>query len=1136
MDDVSQQLATLTPEQRTWLELQLKRRGLELPGTQTIPRSKDFNALPLSFAQQRLWFIQQLDPQNASYNIPIALRLQGHLKVAVLQKTFHELIKRHENLRTRFITNDQGQLVQVIDPIQVTLPFVDLSQVSQPEIEIQRLATEAAQRPFNLTQPLLRLTLLHLSETDHVLLLTMHHIISDRWSLGVLVRELKILYEAFSKGENSPLPDLPIQYADWAIWQRQYLQGEVLQQQLDYWKQQLDGLPVLEFPIDRPRPAVSTFRGKQYPFVLSRSLTTALKQLSAQEGVTLFVVLLTAFKVLLHKYTHQDDILVGTDIANRNRIETEGLIGLLVNTLVLRTRLAGNPTFRELLQRVREVTLGAYAHQDLPFEKLVEALNPERTLSHMPLYQIGFDFQQAPIPPLEISDVIINPLPIDNGTVKIDLRLNLWESEQELAGRIEYSTDLFDTITITTISENFRTLLENIVTNSENCLAELSFFPETQRQKLLFDWNNTKARYHENGAVHQLFEAQVKQSPDAIALVHEDQHLTYQELNDRANQLAHYLRSIGVQPEVFVGICLKRSIEMVIGLFAILKAGGTYVPLDPTYLQPRLAHILADTQLAIMLTHSSLLTNLPQSPTHAVCLDACWETIAQHPVDNLTCTATADNLAYLIYTSGSTGTPKGVMVSQRSFINHTEAACAHYELKAGDRILQFASINFDATAEEIFPGLVQGSTIILRTEAMLSTSLSFWQSCDRLSLTVLDLPTAFWHHLVTNLANTQTSLPPTLRLIIIGGESVLPERLATWQQQFRHQIRLVNSYGPTETTIVATLCDLSQPDEIQSKRQKTPIGKPIQNIQVYILDTNLHPVPIGVPGELYIGGVGVARGYLRQAALTAERFLPNPYSLEAGARFYKTGDYVRYRADGQIEFLGRLDHQVKIRGFRVELGEIEATLRQHTALQDAIVLARQDEADYQRLVAYVIPDRQSQQMELLPNLRNFLQERLPSYMLPSAFVVLDELPLTPGSKVDRKALPTPGIYQSELSANHVIPQTEKERAIATIWKETLHLEKVGIHDNFFDLGGHSLLLIQLNNQLREKLQIDLSVLDLFRYPTISSLVGYLNQTHQDLSASHQEISRQVESLQRGKDRIKQRFNRSQQKQNRAYQP
>lgn len=540
---------------------------------------------------------------------------------------------------------------------------------------------------------------------------------------------------------------------------------------------------------------------------------------------------------------------------------------------------------------------------------------------------------------------------------------------------------------------------------------------------------------------------------------------------------------------------------MVIALFAILKAGGAYVPLDPTYPQSRLAHILADTQLAIVLTHSSLLTSLPPSSAHPLCLDTHWKTIAPYPATNLTCTSTADNLAYLIYTSGSTGTPKGVMVSQRSFINHTEAACAHYNLKAGDRILQFASINFDAAAEELFPGLVQGSTIVLRTDAMMSASLTFWQTCDRLGLTVLDLPTAFWHHLVahlvTHLDNTQAPLPSALRLIIIGGESVLPERLATWQHQFGHQVRLVNSYGPTETTVVATICDVSQPNTAQLERQKVPIGKPIQNVQAYILNKNLQPVPIGVPGELYIGGVGVARGYLHQATLTAERFLPNPYSLDAGARFYKTGDWVRYRADGQIEFLGRLDDQVKIRGFRVELGEIEATLRQHAAVQDVVVLARRDEADYQRLVAYIVPDRPSlstdqlsasvepEPMNLLPSLRSFLQEQLPSYMVPSAFVILDELPLTSSGKVDRKGLPAPDQTRSSFD-QATPPRTPVEAKLAAIWAEVLRLEQVGVHDNFFALGGDSILSIQIIAKANQA-GLQLVPKQIFQHQTIAEL-------------------------------------------------
>ncbi|WP_416671495.1 non-ribosomal peptide synthetase [Egbenema bharatensis] len=1126
MDDVSQQLATLSPEQRAWLELRLKRKGLELPKAQIIPKRKDSNALPLSFAQQRLWFIQQLDPQNASYNIPVALRLQGHLRVAVLQQTFHELVSRHETLRTRIMTDEQGQPVQVIDPvhpIQVIMPIVDLSQISQPDLEIQRLATKSAQHPFDLAQPLLRSTLLHLSETDHVLLLTMHHIISDRWSLSVLMRELKVLYEAFSKGENSPLPDLPIQYADWAIWQRQSLQGEVLQQQLDYWKQQLAGLPVLEFPTDRPRPAIPTFQGKQCSFILSRSLTTALKQLSAQEGVTLFVVFLTAFNILLCKYSNQDDIVVGTDIANRNRVETEGLIGLLVNTLVLRMKLSGNPTFRELLQRVREVTLGAYAHQDLPFERLVEFLNPERALGQMaPLFQVKLDFQLAPIDSLELSDLTLSIVPTESETTKFELRFNLAETEQGIHGQVEYSTDLFDESKITCLVTHFHNILEAIASCPEQNLSEFSVLSETEWQQILVEWNQTQIEYSQNQCIHQLFEAQVERTPDSIALAFEGQQFSYQELNHRANQLAHHLQFLGVEPDTLVGVCLERSPALMIALLAILKAGGAYVPLDPSYPQARLAFMLNDAQTSIVLTQAALVDTL-STPAHLFCLDTHWDTIATSSQTNPHSSVSPDHLSYVIYTSGSTGQPKGAMNMHQGVCNRLRWMQDAYHLTSADRVLQKTPFSFDVSVWEFFWPLMVGATLVIARPGGHQDSRYLMQLVAQERITTL--------HFVPSMLQVflnESSLEfcnGSLKRILCSGEA-LPLSL---QQQCLEQLEaeLHNLYEPTEAAIDVTAWHC-QPQENETI---VPIGRPIANTQIYILNPAGQPVPIGVPGEVHIGGVQLARGYLRRPELTAEKFIPNPFSSEPGLRLYKTGDLAHYLPDGTIEYLGRIDHQVKIRGFRIELGEIEAVLNQHPIVSSSVVLVREDEPGLQRLVAYVV--MRSNEIDLTLELRQFVAEKLPTYMVPTVFVKLEALPLTPNGKVDRKALPTPGIYQPELLANYVIPQTEQERTIAAIWKEILHLKNVGIHDNFFDLGGHSLLLIQLNNQLHERLKLNLSILDLFRYPTIHSLIKYLNQIDQEFSASQQEVVQQFETLQHGKARMKKRFERSQQKQDRA---
>jgi amino acid adenylation domain-containing protein/thioester reductase-like protein len=1062
-------------------------QGLAAPPIKPI--SQD-GVLPLSFAQERLWFLNQLEPDSAAYNIPAAMHLRGSLDGVALERSLNEIVQRHAVLRTTFVTVE-GQPVQVVAPnLTLVIPVVDLQGLSekQREIETLRIATEEAQRLFNLQGPLLRGTLLQLDEADHVVLFTMHHIISDGWSMGVLVRELAVLYEALSKGKSvsgeaarTLLPELPIQYTDFALWQRQWLQGRVLESQLAYWKQQLSNAPaVLELPTDRPRPAVQTNRGATQFLALSKSLTEALKTLSQQESVTLFMALLAALKVLLHRYTQQDDIVVGTPIANRNRSETEGLIGFFVNTLVLRTQFSSNLSFQKLLEQVREVALGAYAHQDLPFEQLVTELQPERNLSHNPLFQVMFVFQNVPTESLELPGLTLNPLEFDNKTANFDLTLSMVETEQGLRGALEYNTDLFEATRITRMLSHFQLLLEGIVANPNQRLSELPLLGTDECHQFLVEWNNTQADYPQEQCIHQLVEAQVKQTPDAIAVVLEDQHLTYQVLNQRANQLAHFLQKLGVGPEVRVGLCLERAPEMIIGLLGILKAGGAYVPLDPTYPQERLAFMLTDAQVPVLLTQACLVAGLPEPNTQVLCLDTDWDAIAQQPQNNPAHRTVPENLAYVIYTSGSTGQPKGVMIQHRSLVNQTKSAVIEYKLAASDRILQFASISFDAAAEEILPCLAQGATLILRTNEMLNSLPGFLQQCQDLKLTVLDLPTAFWHQLTSELA-VGLALPESLRLIIIGGESALPEYLAIWRQ-VGTQVRLVNSYGPTEATVVAVTCDLSG---VAAVEHTVPIGQPIRNLQTYVLDPSLNPVPIGVPGELYIGGVGLARGYLNQPLLSAEKFIPNPFSPEPGARLYQTGDRVRYRSDGNMEFLGRMDQQVKIRGFRIEIGEIEAVLRHHGAVQAVVVLAREDSPGQKRLVAYVVLDRN--QTPTARELRRFLQGKLPDYLVPSAFVSLETLPLTANGKVDRRALPVPDAINSEVSTAFVAPRTFTEERLVAIWAEVLGLDQVSVHDNFFELGGHSLLMTQLLTRVRDTFHVDLSLRSLFEAPTVAGL-------------------------------------------------
>ncbi|PPS41252.1 non-ribosomal peptide synthetase [Chroococcidiopsis sp. TS-821] len=1079
----SQRIAALSPEQQALLRLRLQQQSSQ---RLTIPKCNRHAPLAISFAQQRMWFQDQLSIKSAvSNNISIALKITGSLQVNALAQSLREILQRHESLRTTIQTVG-GELTQVILPLDKwELPVHDLRLEREGDRE-QRLVTKQACTPFNLeTDLLLRATLLQLADAEYVLLLTMHHIAVDAWSLGIFFRELSALYKAFSRNQPSPLTALPIQYADFAAWQRQSLQGSLLED-LAYWKQKLHNAPdLLQLPCDRPRPAVQSFAGKTLSFHISQSITTALKQLSQASGATLFMTLLAALQTLLFRYTNQDDILVGSPIANRHHPETENLIGCFINTLVLRTNLSGNPTFLELLQRVRETVLEALAHQTLPFEKLVDELQLARSLSYAPLFQVMLVLQNAfSIENIELPGLSVEHSRIDNHTAQFDLTFHLVESDSGLIGKLEYNTDLFDESTIVRLLEHFQILLTGIVTNPHQTLSALPLLTLAEQQQLRA-WNQTTTPCSDR-CIHELFTAQAEKTPDAIALISGDEQLTYRELNHRANQLARYLQKLGVKPESLVCLCVERSISTIVGLLGILKAGGAYLPLDPTYPQQRLEFILSDAPVSVLLTQESLATKLPKIAA-TVFLDTDWEKIALEDTTNVTPAVVNHNLAYVIYTSGSTGQPKGVMVEHRSLVNYTLAAVREYEICARDRILQFASISFDAAAEEIFPCLTQGATLILRTDTMLSAIAGFLKTCEDWQLTVLDLPTAFWHQMVTEMATQNLLLPDCVRLVIIGGEQAARDRFMLWQKHVDARVRLVNSYGPTEATIVTTTVDLS---ELASDNSALPIGKPVSNTKVYILDSSLQPTPIGVPGELYIGGLGVARGYHNRPDLTAQAFIADPFSEIPGARLYKTGDRARWRKDGNIEYLGRIDRQVKVRGFRIELGEIEALLAQHPDVRECIVVDREETTGNKQLVAYIVPACST--LTTL-DLRRFLEKRLPKYMVPATFMLLDTLPLNSHGKIDRQALPIPdGVT---VTAAFVAPRTDTEVAIAQIFREILNIPQVGIADDFFELGGHSLLATKLIAQLSRVFQVELSIVDLFESPTVAGLAErVVNQT------------------------------------------
>ncbi|MDZ8235946.1 MAG: amino acid adenylation domain-containing protein [Nostoc sp. ChiQUE01a] len=1071
--------------------------------------SEEVFVFPVSFAQQRLWFLDQLIPNNTIYNVPTVIRLTGSLNLTALEQTFNEIVRRHESLRTTFIVLD-GQPLQAIpaescaNAPSLTIPISVLDLQLLPdgkgESEARRIITAEIEHPFNLSSgPLLRVKLLVLSKTEHILLLNMHHIICDDWSIGVLIRELGMLYTAFAQNQTPFLSELPLQYADFAHWQREWLQGEVLQTQLTYWQQQLNGISMLHLPTDKPRSAIQSYQGATQFFELPKKLTDALEKLSQQEGVTFFMTLLAAFKTLLFRYTHQEDIAVGSPIANRNRSEIEGLIGFFVNSLVLRSNLSGNPTFREILDRVREVTLGAYNQQDLPFDKLVEELHPERNLSHHPLFQVVFSLQNSPMSALELPGLVPRFMNIDLKKTRFDLELHLWkcsddfrslwganwEYSEGLRGVIIYNTDVFEQATISRMLEHFKTLLSAIVANPEKRIANLPLLSEAQLHQVLLEWNNTQADYPQNKCIHQLFEEKVQQYPDSIAVNFANEQLTYQELNTCSNKLAHHLQKIGVGSEVLVGICISQSIEMIIGLLGILKAGGAYVPLDPGYPEERLNFMLEDAQVSVLLTQENLLKHFEGFSNPIISIDKDWKIITQEKEDNLKSDLNSDNLAYIIYTSGSTGKPKGVAVPHKA-VNRLVCNTNYIKLSPSDKIAQASNASFDAATFEIWGALLNGAQLVMISKDVTISPHELALQLREKSINVLFLTTALFQQIIRDVPQAFA----TLKYFLFGGETVDTRWIKKILESGAPK-HLIHVYGPTEnTTFSSYYCVDELPSAIS-----LPIGRPITNTQIYILDTYLQPVPIGVTGELYIGGEGLAREYLNRTELTAKNFITHPFSKKPQARLYKTGDLARYLPDGNIEFLGRIDNQVKIRGFRIELSEIEAVLSQHPAVKETIVIAGEDVPDDKYLVAYIVPKQERIPMEDVQSfaslLRQFLKEKLPEYMVPKAYMVLESLPLTANGKVDRHALPIPETITFN-NQDYVAPRSQVEKLLAEIWAKVLGKEQVGVHDNFFELGGHSLLATVLTSRIRDTFQIDLPVRNLFETPTVEQLAKYID--------------------------------------------
>ena len=1065
---------------------------------ETLSRG-DGQIFSASFAQQHAWILDQLMPESAPNTLSVTVHLRQVLSTQTFERSLNALVQRHEALRTTFQVKE-NQPLQVIAPsLSIPLPVVDLRALPEEErqAEVQRQVGQEARRPFELGQgPLMRAGLLQLAAEEHVLLLSMHRSVCDRWSLGLLLRELADLYEAFASGQPSSLPELPLQYAEFALRQQAWLQGEAAAAELAYWKQQLADSPAGQnLPGDRPRLPVPTWQGSTHSLALPGTLSEALRELSRREGVSMEMTLVAALQCLLYRYTGQEDLVIGTVAAGRRRGECEALIGLFENMLVLRTDLSGDLPFRELLERVREAVLGAQAHQELPFEYLVKELHPARALGQNPFFQVMLTL--APPPPALPPGWALSQLEVGVGTSRFDLSLDIQERAEGLLARFEYSRDLFDEATIARLAGHWQRLLEGIVADPAQPIASLPLLTEQEHHQLLVEWNTPQVEYFQDRCVHELFEAQVERTPEAVAVVCEGERLTYGELNRRANQLAHYLHQLGVRAEVGkevpVGICVERSLEMVVGLLGILKAGGVHIPMDPTYPAERIAFMAEDTGMPVLLTQQHLLAWFPESHPQLVCLDADWPAISQQPATNPVHVVKGEHLAYVVYTSGSTGRPKGVLIEHQAIAAHCGAIIQAQELSADDCTLQFNSFTFDASLEQILPPLLVGARLVLRGPEVWSPADLLYRVKEH-QLTVITVPCDYWHEVISEWATAPQQLSgQRLRLVIAGGDRLPPEAVQLWRQSPLRSARLFNVYGPTEATITTTIFDIPRHVEREQPGASIPIGRPLPNRTIYILDKAGQPVPEGVAGELHIGGKSLARGYLNHPELTAQRFIADPFSQQPQARLYKTGDLVRYLPGGIIEFLGRADHQVKIRGFRVELGEIEAAIKLHPAVHQTLVVVREDAPGVKRLVAYVVPQPAQETSQLVAQLRGLLKERLPDYMIPVAFVLLESFPLNAGGKFDRHALPVPDFTDTERQERFVTPRTLLEKIVAGIWAEVLGIKQVSIHDDFFALGGHSLLAMRLFDRIGQVCGKKLPLSTLFAGATVEHLAKVLQE-------------------------------------------
>ena len=1082
---------TLSSEKRALLKQLLKEEGLDFNAIPIVAQPRNRKAYPLSYSQQRLWLLEQLEPGSPLYNIPFALKLKGNLNIPALEKSLNAIIQRHEILRTVFRDN-LGTPEQIILPeLTVPLKIEDIRHLdtAAQETEVNRIGRMEATTPFNLSEgPLIRYRLLQLGDDEFVFFITMHHIVSDGWSTGILVSEIVPLYEAFVAGKTPQLPPLPIQYVDFALWQREWMDETGLADHIEYWKQALEGMPeVLELPTSRPRPPVQTYNGDVHEFRFNPELANAMRQFARQQDVTLSMLLTAGLEILLYRYSQQDDFGLGIPIANRNRSEIESLIGFFVNTLVIRANLENNPTVTEFLHRVKQTMVDAYAHQDMPFEKLVEILQPSRDMSYSPLFQVMFVHHNTPLKPLELPNLTIEVLPINTGTAKFDLVFNIFEDPDTFRGIIEYNTDLFDAEFVAGMARHLQHIFQQMVQEPQKTVDAFALADESEAKATLQLGVGEAVPPAPEETVLEAIEAQGTARPDALAVIIGETTITYRKLLEMAEGIAAKLVEKGVRPGDTVGVFMERNVLLVPAILGIWKAGGIYVPLDPDYPKDRLQYIARDARLKIVITTEQLVDAAAELEAPAVAIQAETLPAAGKTGVKIPSAPTGDMPAYIIYTSGSTGEPKGVVVGHRALAQHIHQCVQLYAVTPEDRYLQFAAMNFDAALEQTLVPLVAGATLVLRDGAIWTTA-EFHQKIKKYGLTVINPPTPYWEQLAAEWArHPETVENVPVRLVIAGGDAMHVEAVRQWHQTPLGKVRLLNAYGPTETVITASVYEVPADYEHRINKPVVPIGTPLPNRRFYVLDSRGNPVPEGIPGELYIGGCCLADGYWQREALTTERFVPDPF-LGGEARMYRTGDRVRWVRtpdDVVLEFLGRVDFQVKIRGFRIELGEIEAVLAAHPQIDNAVVNAVRDEQDNVFLVGYYIPKGKDTLNQ--NELKQYLKSRLPEYMVPAVFMELESFPRTPGGKINRRLLPRPKMDRSVLGTEYVAPRTPLEKELAQLAAEALGVEKVGIHDNFFELGGHSMLAIQYIARIQEKYGVELSLRALFENPTVDGI-------------------------------------------------